>query len=220
MQRLISFGCSLTYGHGLPDCFIPPFDPGLNPSKLAWPSVVAAKLGKTCINMSDPGASNKRIWNSIINYKFKQDDIVFILWSYVDRSAIINRMQVKDIGTWINNDRSMAYYKHIHSDFDALLQTKLFVSHADFFLKEKGIKVYHLVAERNLAKIFKLGNITVSHVPLYIWNNYRCYHPTALDNSHPGIDCHIEFGEDVVKYITTGTVTHRSILEKIKCKLI
>jgi len=100
------------------------------------------------------------------------------------------------------------------------LQTKLFVSHVDFFLKEKGITVYHLVAEKNLDKIFKLGSITVSHIPLYICDNYRFYHPPALDNSHPGLDCHTEFGEDVVKYITTGTVKHRSILEKIKCKLI
>lgn len=47
MSRLIAFGCSHTYGHGLPDCFIPPHRPGTDPSKLSWPYPLGELLNST-----------------------------------------------------------------------------------------------------------------------------------------------------------------------------
>ena len=74
-MRVIAFGCSFTFGHGLPDCFNPPKNPGKAPSKYAWPSLVANELNVKCINKSLPGSSNKRIWHNIGKFKFKKTKI-------------------------------------------------------------------------------------------------------------------------------------------------
>lgn len=205
MSRIIAFGCSLTYGHGLPDCFDPPYDPGQSPSNFSWPKIIANSLNKECINNSSPGSSNKRIWHSIINFEFRQNDQVFILWSYGERSAILKgKDTVEDLAVWIEDKNSVAYYKHLYNDYDSSMQSKLYVSHTNLFLKDKGILVYNLVTSKNYNDIFNLADQTVSHIPLYICDSYDNRYPKALDNNHPGIECHSAFAND--------------ILENIKCK--
>jgi hypothetical protein len=50
-DRLIAFGCSNTYGEGLEDCWIPEFRKhGPKPSKVAWPQILADKMGRECVN--------------------------------------------------------------------------------------------------------------------------------------------------------------------------
>ena len=53
MDRLVAFGCSNTYGEGLPDCWVDKNgDPsrtkagfhGPKPSKLAWPRLMANNM--------------------------------------------------------------------------------------------------------------------------------------------------------------------------------
>ena len=53
MSRLITFGDSFTYGHGLVDCHVPEKNwQGPNPSKFAWPQVLGDMLGIEVINKS------------------------------------------------------------------------------------------------------------------------------------------------------------------------
>ena len=86
MARLVAFGASYTYGDGLPDTF-----PNDNkPSSLAWPGILADNLNLECVNMSSQGAGNKKIWHDILNFKFKPNDIVFILWAFPNRYTIFN----------------------------------------------------------------------------------------------------------------------------------
>ena len=63
MNNLFAFGCSLTYGHGMEDNWDSnnnrPFD--CSPSKKAWPFLLANMLNYNCINLAQPGASNKEI---------------------------------------------------------------------------------------------------------------------------------------------------------------
>ena len=42
--KLVTFGCSYTYGHGLPDCIMAKGRAGKRPSKFAWPYLLAKKL--------------------------------------------------------------------------------------------------------------------------------------------------------------------------------
>ena len=199
MERLITFGCSLTYGHGLPDCYIPPNQPGNAPSKHAWPAVVADALNLECVNMSECGISNKHIWHTVVNFNFKKNDTVIILWTYLDRSAILkNKDTVICIGPWI--DESRIYYKQIYNKYDAEMQTKLFISHVDFLLKAKGIAVAHLIINQHEATVFELGELTVTHVPLYL-SEYVQKFSKALDGSHPGAECHRQFAEDIVQVL-------------------
>lgn len=222
MKRLITFGCSLTYGQGLPDCHVDPHYPGLTPSKFAWPEIVAEGLNRKCINTSTPGSSNKRIWYNIINFKFKPDDIVIVLWSWGERFAILkDKNSVNDIGTWMESENAKAYYQHLYNEYDSLMQTKLYVSHANFILKDKAIPVYNLTVKKETTDIFKLSGQRVSHIPLYICDdNYVSKYPPALDGKHPGVECNRIFAKDMLYYIMPDSKkTFNNLIEKIRCIL-
>jgi hypothetical protein len=171
--------------------------------------------------MATPGSSNKRIWHNIVNFKFKKDDIVIILWSYEERFAILkNKDVVEDVGRWMKSDTPQAYYQHFYNEYDSLMQTKLYVSHANFILKDKAIPVYNLTIKKETSSIFKLPGQRVSHIPLYICDDYRNKYPVALDGRHPGIECNQVFANDVLRYIVPGTRrTLNTLIEKIKCIL-
>jgi hypothetical protein len=219
MSRLIAFGCSLTFGHGLPDCHQEPNQPGKQPSKYVWPEVIAKRLGRICINLSEPGSSNKRIWHNVINFKFKKDDIVFILWTYNERWCLLkNKNFIVNYGPWQNTLETLYYYDKIYADYDAMMQTKLYVSHVNFLLKEKNITLYNLTTKKSTAEIFKLSGQTVPHIPLYICDTYRQNYPLALDNKHPGVECNEVYANDIMPYINNKS-NNKTLLEKIKCML-
>ena len=210
-MRVIAFGCSYTYGHGLPDCVTPPTGPGMSPSNYAWPSIVAKELNAKCINKSSPGSSNKKIWHNIVNFKFKKDDIIFIMWTTPDRSCTLNKFSDIDIGIW--KDSSRFYYENYYSHYDALMMSKLFVSNANFLLNNKGLTVYNLTTTKQ-SSIFKLDKI-INHLPVYIGNLKRQF-PLALDNSHPGLECHNETAKQIIKKIDHNLKQELSFLDRLR----
>ena len=66
-NRIIAFGCSLTYGEGLKDCLPDPINlkKAKYPSKYAWPNLLSKKTNIPIINNGQPGESNKLIANNI-----------------------------------------------------------------------------------------------------------------------------------------------------------
>jgi len=90
MSRLITFGCSHTFGQALPDVWN---NIRSGPSKYAWPQLLADKLNIECVNLGIPGASNKQIWFRIVKIKFEPNDIVIILWSSQPRWCIIRKLE-------------------------------------------------------------------------------------------------------------------------------
>lgn len=197
MERIIFFGCSLTYGHGLPDCIVPPKSPGETHSNMGWPSIVAANLGnKKQINMSYPGASNKRIWNTIINFEFESTDIVFVQWTYKERTCVIKKDTVFNIGPWMNHE----YYKTIYDANDHLVMSKLFINHANNFLESKKIKFYNLVAGKSEIEALTFGDDTCDHIPVYMTELRKIY-PLAIDHNHPGIECQLMYAKKILNYL-------------------
>jgi hypothetical protein len=84
-QKLVTFGCSLTYGTGLSDCWDGSIG-GPVPSKLAWPEILRRLMNiKIVHNFSKPGASNKEIAYLVLKQlskgTIKQDDVVIIQWT-------------------------------------------------------------------------------------------------------------------------------------------
>ena len=77
--NLITFGCSHTYGTGLPDC-LNTNDGGIhitNPSEHAWPSILGGLLkSKSITNKSLPGLGCKQVAKTIIDYKYSSNNIV------------------------------------------------------------------------------------------------------------------------------------------------
>jgi len=196
MERLIAFGCSLTYGHGLSDCHIPPNHPGENPSALSWPSILAKKMNRICINESSPGASNKRIWNDIIKFSYRPNDIVFVLWSFPDRTAIIRKTEVESIGPWTGH----TFYKDLYDQHDMELMSKLFINHANNFLNVKNIEAYNLVFNKQAIKFLTLEGSTIDHIPIYL-EQLKKKNPLALDMRHPGHECQEIYSEEILQYI-------------------
>tara|TARA_B110000977_G_scaffold36752_1_gene49339 strand:- start:712 stop:1434 length:723 start_codon:yes stop_codon:yes gene_type:complete len=117
MKRLIVFGCSNTYGEGLPDCR---GRPGGRASILGWPNQLATLMGiSTVINFGIGGASNKHISDSLLNKAgadfFNPDtDVVVFLWSYFCRHCIfqdnrtIERYLPSDLGRDLFSSMSTA----------------------------------------------------------------------------------------------------------------
>ena len=160
MNRLVAFGCSNTYGHGLPDC-IENGLPGRSPSKLAWPNLLATKLNLNVVNMGQPGASNKRIWHNALHYNYNHSDTVVIMWSYISRYAILDKshegpfesLHDKRMSPLVNlhpnqdNKRSRNYFKQFYEDYDSTQQLLAYSSHIHYMLESKNIKTYHIFAE-------------------------------------------------------------------------
>ena len=195
MTRLVAFGCSFTRGTALDDvwdfeknCSIFP-----QPSKYAWPQLIADELGLECINLGKGGYSNKAIWHTIINFELKPSDIVFIHWSYLDR---YHYYETNDNGITVDHKgstaRDKAFFKHLHSDYDMLNDMYMRINHIDSLLY--GTKRYHLQINNTPAPAW--NNTEVLDVYL---NDYKIKYPRANDNSHPGIQAHKEFATTLLE---------------------
>jgi len=214
-KRLVAFGCSLTQGIGLPDIFDvrDPATPLLGPSKLAWPNKLAKHLNCSVVNKGHAGASNKQITWNIQNFSFKEDDIVVIQWTHLDRFCIIrdNSQYVDqcyndEIVTMISAGRmeqgqgqSKLFFKHFHSISDMEVDMHTRIDYINFLLERKGITVFNFLAEPHYKRSFnwfetKLLDTTIGPI--------RHKLPTALDNSHPGEECMQVIADELYKEIT------------------
>ena len=193
MTRLVAFGCSYTRGTALDDvwdfeknCSIFP-----QPSKYAWPQLIANELGLECINLGKGGYSNKAIWHTIINFDFKPSDIVFVHWSFLDR---YHYYENKDTGHIIDHThkdkRDKMFFKYLHSDYEMI---------NDLFLRMNHVNSLHT----------NINHILMSPIEELHWNNssyikiYLDYikekYPRANDNIHPGILAHKEFARQLLQ---------------------
>ena len=206
MGRLISFGCSMTYGQALPDCFIPPYGVGPNPSKYSWVSLVAKTVNLECVNLAKPGSSNKRIAHDILNYKFLDDDTVFIQWTYPNRTSVFENKRIVHNLLPQHTDpkhidiKSQVYYKELHSEYDSILQSKLYISSINMLLKSKNLKVYNLLLKKEYTDCLNLSGLITEHIPLYLDEYERAY-PRALDKCHIGIEGNSMFAKHLLEHL-------------------
>src|SRR6056297_1807791 len=120
-NRLVAFGCSNTYGHGLSDCINKDRSPGPYPSKDAWPSVLSEKLNRECVNYGIPGASNKGIWEYITRVRLSPRDIVVVLWTYHERWTTLNKkLPHTGIHVMQKSKAAKSFYKHLYSEHDMM----------------------------------------------------------------------------------------------------
>lgn len=195
-MRLVAFGCSYTYGQGLEDCFVLPNNPGPKPSKFAWPQIVANTLNMHCINMSNPGSSNKEILNTLLNFQFESTDVVITMWSFIERWCILNcqssgvtRLRLSGIDPDV-----MLQYDKIFTVHDLQLDFIYRANFAKMYLDNKNLKNYHLSVATDfcLPPVMPKWNV-VDFIKINM--TYMRYHTTpALDitngNPHPGTEAH------------------------------
>ena len=201
MSRLIAFGCSFTFGDGLPDCwdhrskFAGEFH-----SILSWPNKLGALLEIPIVNVSEPGASNKQIWNSIVNFKFQNDDIVVVLWTNLERHCLIgNNNKITKFGNWDKTGLSKKYFKMFYDYHNLKNNFHLCSNHCKFYLDSLNIKNYHLTSQKKHIEDMPKWNI-VNFLPIFM-NHFREIFPLALDGSHPGVEAHAAFAEKLYSLI-------------------
>lgn len=189
MTRLIVFGCSLSYGHGLADCIKDQTQPGDYPSKLGWVQILGDMLGLDVVNVSYPGSSNMRILTSILKFEFNPTDTVIIQWSYAARDMIYESTgaDATHLGPWVKTSLSNNYYK-THSLYDLEMRSIYHIHHANCYLGGKVDKLTNVVAV-NKSHHYFLDNapewftFSINPLPL-LRGKLRLDH--ALDNMHPG----------------------------------
>ena len=223
-NRLVTFGCSLTYGQALDDRH-----------KESWPAQLGKLLNLPFINQGRAGASAKRIWWEILHFPFRHDDLVCIGWTHKDRWCIIKQphgcssdddftgdandhvvnfdlpeiskakeyQQASGI-TDINLGREEiadVFYRHIHNDFDMTVNYFALVNHARYFLNEKKIKNYHLdMTSHSAMPTFN----KVQFLPIS-FDNIRTKNAKANDNWHPGVKAYTEFCSAIYNNIKGDT---------------
>lgn len=192
MDRLVAFGCSMTYGHGLSDCFTPPDGYGPKPSSQSWPSILASMLDLYCINAGHPGASNLRILDTIINFDFKSSDTVFVLWTHKHRDMLYTKKDPADIGPW--DTPVFKKWIKLHTYDDIEYRAWLHIHHAWQILTNKKVKFHFLSTHQGetpplwCKDVFFLDSDIVKMMKK---------NPLALDNIHPGKDCHYKYAESI-----------------------
>ena len=148
MNKLFTFGCSMTVGAALYDVW--DFEKNKNHSeitisKYAWPQILADKMKLTCINLAKGGASNKEIYHTALTTPdITSGDTVIVQWTYSERWCIIKDDHIDQLGPWIETPSAVAYYTHIHTDTDSYIENEMRKAHIDLHFKNLGIKVYHL----------------------------------------------------------------------------
>ena len=215
MSRLFAFGCSNTYGEGLPDCWADN-DAGPTPSMFAWPQLTADALNLECVNLSVPGTSNKQICNDILNTNFKQSDIVVIMWTYFNRTCFFQdddtskRIMIQDVvnkGLKRKRQKYNAhYYRTFYTETNSNIENYMYINLSKSILNERGIKNYHITCNKS-----QPWSQLVPPLPHRLnppqWNSVEldninnCFIDVALDKKHPGVKSQAQVSEKVKKYI-------------------
>ena len=210
MSRIIAYGCSNTYGEGLPDCWVKN-NAGPNPSKFAWPHLLADKMNLECINLSKPACSIKYMANKVLETKFREDDIVVFMWTYFSRycffqdNGLEKRLLINDIenkGLDSRNRRySRKYYQTFHTNENAIIDGYMRINFIKNYLDSKDIINHHYTCHE-ATKGFNLRepNWSIVKIP----NIRFSFLDKALDNVHPGIESQKQLAKEIYEDITVG----------------
>lgn len=192
MDRLVAFGCSNTFGQGLPD-----------PSKLSWPQLLANKLDIECYNGGVLGASNKQIMNQVMTFPFRTTDVCIVMWSYLSRYTILDQEYGRYytyqelnhdnqiLPQMLDNRKSKYYYRYVYNETDHLNMTLHYINYTKLHLEKLNIKNYHTCCD-------ELDTPLAFNIE---FEKLRHEFPKGTDNSHPGIDAHAEVAERIYKRI-------------------
>ena len=192
MNRLIALGCSLTYGHGLPDCHIPPNLPGPKPSTMGWPNMLGSKMDRNTINLGIYGASNLNILWQLLNYKFEKNDFCVTIWSFFNRIDIRKIQKEPSILAELYDDEM---YKNLILEkgyqFHTAIRNYMIFQHASLYLESKKIPYYFVILDGYESQI--PSSLLVKNLDRPKRN--LLFVDKALDNSHPGIQSHKKISE-------------------------
>ena len=191
-MRLITYGCSFTYGTALPD-MEPCQDkkPWAKPSTLSWPSILHNMLGTSEYqNHGMPGASNREIWWRALNNTYNKTDIVVFQWTWNNRYCFVNEDVTDIYQLTLNNGKSRREFwppfVALAGDYDRNTDMFLLIDHIDSKLKSQNITPYHFIIEHTNIPTWCNAKIHPINIYDMVWSKY----PSAKDDVHPGDEAH------------------------------
>lgn len=199
MKRLVTSGCSFTYGKGLDD-----------PSRESWPSRLAEMSTLDCVNLGENGMGNEYCLSSIINYfslhpNHINDSVVVICFSSYSRIEFFNsqRQEVFTSRPLLNTDLDFInkfrqeyfneeYYFERYLRTIILLQTYLKFNkipyimfeafdHVDFKRLLKGNRICALFKQIDKSNWIKFGSSNFKKMTA---------HMEFQDDGHPAASAH------------------------------
>lgn len=202
-SRLITFGCSLTYGQGLPDCVNKKdyMRQGPLPSNLGWASLLAKDLKMDVINKGNPGASNLEILNEILKFDYRNDDTVVVMWTYSFRDTyfykkLLGGYSFKQLARWVSTIGHILWSPN-GDEVDYAIKTWLYIHHADLFFKHKKLKYLHYPADVSNFEKHKPHYINISN----FYSTGFVFVDKGLDNSHPGVLSNIKTSKTIYEIL-------------------
>lgn len=203
MSRLITFGCSCTFGQGLPDCQNTKFLDihSWTPSKFGWPELLRQKLQIPLINKAWPAASNMEILYNILEFDFEKTDIVVIMWSRFLRDVYFTNMFKfpffrRRLGIWKKTSIARKWIDQM-SEQDYAKKTWIYMHHAGLHLRNLNIKHIHYPAYPQELQEYPIPNLKIEH----LCQDGAAYIDYALDGAHPGLESHKLMAERIFKIL-------------------
>jgi len=191
LSRLITFGCSHTFGEGLD-----------NPNKESWPVKLSKLLDKPLINKGIGGCSNRKIQHNVIQTDFNKDDIVIILWTYADRYHFFTdeKNEAPLINVWSKNKHSLNWYKYFHTEYNETFDNKTIVNQVNLYLKEKGIEPYNFLVSNEYQYYYDITNLKT--IDIDFTHEYLNKYERSKDGWHMGSKGHKTLARDIYKRIS------------------
>ena len=190
-NRLITFGCSYTFGIGLPDCKYG----DKNPSKLGWPTLLSDRMGAELVNISASGASNFEILYNILNFDFQDTDTVVIMWTHFYREYYFTKwfplLSNRQFGPWTTGRIARKWVEQMN-DKDFAMKSWAHIHHAGLYLKSKAVKHIHFPAWPNDLLKYPV-NYEISNLYLDGFVKVDLGH----DNGHPGVESNKQTAERI-----------------------
>lgn len=176
-MRLVTFGCSLTYGQFLD-----------NRDTQSWPALLGDKLNVEVINKGWHGSSNKEILYEILNFDFQPTDLCIVLWTNLYRWTIFKEDNILRLGAWQNTKQALSFVEHFWDDYDMSLDLYERANHVNRIVDRS----YHIVSDNNILKKEPVWN-RVNFLTDIDFHSIRKSYPTANDGKHPGPLAYKEF---------------------------
>jgi|TARA_B100001094_G_scaffold323824_1_gene375376 hypothetical protein len=216
MSKIFFFGCSYTYGHGLPDCR------NLStPSKLGWATRLADQAGKEYVNLSDPGGSNRQAVHLAQNCDIQSGDIAIFHWTFINRYFYLDwhskfqGVQTTKIGNWMLKNKSKRPKMHYFnwSEVHMMHDTEILIDYINNKFEKKGIRCINFepMIYKDKATDWELDywtkNIDCTTIfdncNLLHWQKFvsakKGYTDLADDGDHPGLTSNIRFANYILE---------------------
>jgi hypothetical protein len=217
IQNLYTFGCSHTYGHGLPDCIVAERQPGPVPSRMGWPDKLSELLGSTLHNISSPGVGPAWCLREFIRVlpDISAADLVVVMWPcWISRVEIFSGPrpdQVRYVRHWDTDHAD--YFQKYHHLYNSWFNYCNQVYVLNQLACQAGVRVINTsYSTASACKDSPQAELFSTEwpvwMPAYNWSRHHFGDPEfselpkALDQSHQGLEANALFARVLYTEIT------------------